>query len=82
MARRIMRACRCRAAAQRAALDQFLAQGGQPARGARYRNNCETLLGALRPLGLRPFLAAEVQAPVIVTWHAPTDPAYAFKPFY
>ncbi|MBU6494734.1 MAG: 2-aminoethylphosphonate--pyruvate transaminase, partial [Burkholderiales bacterium] len=31
-------------AALRAALDQYLAQGGQAARGARYRRNCETLI--------------------------------------
>ena len=33
-------------------------------------------------LGFRAFLPREVQAPVIVTFHAPADPAYAFKPFY
>jgi 2-aminoethylphosphonate-pyruvate transaminase len=31
---------------------------------------------------LRTFLAPAVQAPIIVTFHAPPDPAYAFKPFY
>jgi 2-aminoethylphosphonate-pyruvate transaminase len=33
-------------------------------------------------LGFRTFLAREVQAPVIVTFHAPPDPAYNFKAFY
>ena len=33
-------------------------------------------------LGFRPFLAPEVQAPVIVTFHAPTDSKYDFKAFY
>ena len=33
-------------------------------------------------LGLRPFLPRAVQAPVIVTFHAPADPNYSFKPFY
>ena len=33
-------------------------------------------------LGLRTFLARAVQAPVIVTFHAPPDPAYSFKAFY
>jgi 2-aminoethylphosphonate-pyruvate transaminase len=31
---------------------------------------------------LPPFLPRAVQAPVIVTFHAPGDPAYSFKPFY
>ena len=33
-------------------------------------------------LGFRPFLAPEVQAPIIVTFHAPADAAYDFKRFY
>ncbi|HET7728496.1 MAG TPA: 2-aminoethylphosphonate--pyruvate transaminase [Usitatibacter sp.] len=69
-------------AAFRAALDQFEAEGGVAARGARYRRNCETLVDGMVALGLRPFLPRAVQAPVIVTFHAPPDPAYAFKPFY
>ena len=69
-------------AAFRAALDQFTAEGGTRARGARYRRNCDTLIEAMAALGFRSFLARAVQAPVIVTFHAPGDPAYAFKPFY
>ena len=69
-------------AALRAALDQFLAEGGQPARGARYQRNCDTLTSAMRALGFKPYLTAEHQAPVIVTFHAPPDPAYQFKLFY
>ena len=69
-------------AAFRAALDQFRAEGGWPARGARYRANCDALLEGMGALGLKPFLARPVQAPIIVTFHAPADPAYAFKPFY
>ncbi|OJB31296.1 2-aminoethylphosphonate--pyruvate transaminase [Burkholderia ubonensis] len=70
------------AAALRVALDQFLAEGGQPARGARYASNCRTLVDAMHALGFEPFLDARVQAPVIVTFHAPDDPAYDFKRFY
>ena len=69
-------------AAFRAALDQFKAEGGQAARGARYRKNCETLIDGMAALGLRTFLPRELQAPVIVTFHAPSDPSYAFKAFY
>jgi 2-aminoethylphosphonate-pyruvate transaminase len=66
----------------RSALDQFHAQGGQPARLARYRRNFETLMDGMLALGFRPFLPREVQAPIIVTFHAPADPAYSFPDFY
>jgi len=69
-------------AALRAAIDQFHAEGGQAARGARYAANCATLIEGMRALGFRPFLAADVQAPIIVTFHAPADPAYGFRSFY
>jgi 2-aminoethylphosphonate-pyruvate transaminase len=69
-------------AALRAAIDQFHEEGGQPARLARYARNCETLVAGMAVLGFRPFLDAQVQAPIIVTFHAPADPAYDFKTFY
>ncbi|MCP3025241.1 2-aminoethylphosphonate--pyruvate transaminase [Cupriavidus basilensis] len=69
-------------AAFRAALDQFLEEGGQPMRGARYRANYRTLVGGMAELGFRPFLSPEVQAPIIVTFHAPDDARYDFKTFY
>jgi 2-aminoethylphosphonate-pyruvate transaminase len=69
-------------AALRAAIDQYLEQGGQPARLARYSDNCRTLLDGMAALGFRPFLKPEVQAPIIVTFHAPADPAYDFRTFY
>lgn len=69
-------------AAFRAALDQFLEEGGQPVRGARYRANYQTLVGGMAELGFRPFLSPEVQAPIIVTFHAPDDARYDFKTFY
>ena len=65
-----------------AALDQFAAEGGQPARLARYAANCATLVQGMAELGLRPFLDASIQAPIIVTFHAPTDPRYTFREFY
>ncbi len=69
-------------AAFRAALDQYLAEGGQAVRGERYRRNCAALVDGMRELGFRPFLRPEVQAPIIVTFHAPDDPRYDFKTFY
>ena len=64
------------------ALAQYREEGGQGARLARYQANCDALVSGLRGLGLRPFLAAEVQAPIIVTFHAPDHPAWNFQTFY
>jgi 2-aminoethylphosphonate-pyruvate transaminase len=69
-------------AALRAAVDQFIEEGGQPARLARYRRNCDELVEGMRRLALATFLDPAVQAPIIVTFHAPRDPAYAFPEFY
>jgi len=69
-------------AALHAALEQFVAEGGQRARGARYRRNCEVLIEGMTALGFKPFLDAKHQAPVIVTFHAPSDPNYDFQKFY
>jgi 2-aminoethylphosphonate-pyruvate transaminase len=65
-----------------AALEQYLSTGGQPARLARYTANCETLIAGMKEMGFRPFLDSRIQAPIIVTFHAPADPRYAFKAFY
>ncbi len=69
-------------AALRAAIDQYRAQGGLPARLARYTANCSALIDGMRGLGLRTFLPDALQAPIIVTFHAPDDPAYDFGDFY
>ena len=69
-------------AALRAAIDQYHAQGGLTARLARYRDNCAELVSGMRELGFRTFLPDALQAPIIVTFHAPVDPAYDFKEFY
>lgn len=64
------------------AVRQFEEEGGQPARLARYRANCRTLVEGMQALGFKPFLDPSVQAPIIVTFHAPAHPDYAFKRFY
>ncbi len=69
-------------AALHEALAQYREQGGLPARGARYAANCAALIEGMRALGFTPFLDAAVQAPVIVTFHAPRDPRYDFNAFY
>jgi 2-aminoethylphosphonate-pyruvate transaminase len=64
------------------AITQYLEEGGLPARGARYTQNCRTLLEGMAKLGLKSFLPAAVQAPIIVTFYAPDTPRYTFKGFY
>ncbi len=64
------------------AIEQFLAEGGRVARGGRYAASCRTLIDGMAKLGLKSFLAPEIQAPIIVTFHAPATPKYAFKSFY
>ncbi|WP_018925433.1 2-aminoethylphosphonate--pyruvate transaminase [Pseudomonas umsongensis] len=69
-------------AALHEALLQYNEEGGLPARHQRYTNNCQVLLDDMAKLGLRSFLPAAIQAPIIVTFHAPKDPRYQFKKFY
>ena len=64
------------------AITQFVEEGGQPARLARYTDNYRTLVDGMAALGFKPFLKPAVQAPIIVTFHAPAHPAYDFKRFY
>jgi 2-aminoethylphosphonate-pyruvate transaminase len=64
------------------AIAQYLEEGGRAARGARYAHNCRTLIEGMGALGLRAFLPAAIQAPIIVTFFAPDSPRYAFKSFY
>jgi 2-aminoethylphosphonate-pyruvate transaminase len=65
-----------------AALEQYVAEGGQQARLARYTANGETLVAGMQALGFRVFLDPAIQAPIIYTFHAPADPAYEFRRFY
>jgi 2-aminoethylphosphonate-pyruvate transaminase len=69
-------------AALRAAINQYQAQGGLPARLARYTENCTALVSGMRALGFKTFLPDALQAPIIVTFHSPPDPAYDFTEFY
>ncbi|MCE1117083.1 MULTISPECIES: 2-aminoethylphosphonate--pyruvate transaminase [Pseudomonas] len=69
-------------AALHEALQQYAEEGGLPARHQRYADNCKTLLDGMARIGLQSFLPAAIQAPIIVTFHAPTDARYQFKDFY
>lgn len=64
------------------AIAQYLEEGGLAARAARYAQNCRTLIGGMSELGLKSFLPAAIQAPIIVTFFGPDSPRYVFKDFY
>ena len=64
------------------AIQQFEEEGGQPARLKRYQSNCKTLVQGMAALGFKPYLDPAVQAPIIVTFHAPADAHYEFRKFY
>ena len=69
-----------------AALDQAIKEhaeeGGTEGRGQRYTDNCRILKNGMAELGFEPLLAEDLQAPVIVTFHAPADKNYDFGAFY
>jgi len=64
------------------ALAEFHEAGGVAGRGGRYRKNCDRLVSGMRALGFETLLADELQAPIIVTFHMPADPAFVFQTFY
>src|SRR5690606_35072862 len=64
------------------ALDEFDAEGGVAGRGGRYRGNLEVLVAGMRELGFVPLLPEQLQAPIIVTFRMPVDPAFEFASFY
>ncbi|QLG86834.1 2-aminoethylphosphonate--pyruvate transaminase [Chitinibacter bivalviorum] len=69
-------------AALRAAIDQYQLEGGRAVRLARYQANANALIDALSRAGLQLFLAPELQAPIILTFHAPAHADYRFITFY
>jgi 2-aminoethylphosphonate-pyruvate transaminase len=64
------------------ALAEFDAEGGVAGRGGRYRENCELLVAGMREMGFRTLLPDELQAPIIITFHMPTNPEFDFGAFY
>jgi len=64
------------------ALTEYLEEGGVTGRGGRYRANCDRLVSGMRALGFKTLLPDELQAPIIVTFHTPTNPEFDFDAFY
>jgi 2-aminoethylphosphonate-pyruvate transaminase len=69
-------------AALDAALDGLDAEGGIAGRFARYLDNCRALSAGLSALGAEVLLKESLQAPIIVTFRMPADPAFRFERFY
>lgn len=68
-------------AALRTALALHAAEGGAPARLARYRANARTLYAGMLGIGLQPCLAPQVQGPIVVNVLAPDDPRWSLQGF-
>ncbi len=63
------------------ALDLFAAEGGQPARLARYQANADAMYDGICELGLTPYLPRAAQGPIVMNIHAPADPAWDLQKF-
>ncbi|MFO1058637.1 MAG: 2-aminoethylphosphonate--pyruvate transaminase [Dongiaceae bacterium] len=64
------------------ALEEHRAEGGVAGRGQRYRDNWRILVDGMRAMGFETLLPNRLQAPIIVTFHMPADPAFDFQRFY
>jgi len=64
------------------ALEEHEQEGGVAGRGARYQANHRLLVDGMEALGFRCLLPHALQAPIIVTFHMPADPAFVFSDFY
>lgn len=64
------------------AIEEHAAEGGVAGRGKRYRDNAKVLIDGMRAMGFRTLLPDTLQAPIIVTFHMPSDPRFVFQKFY
>ena len=64
------------------AIEEHAAEGGVAGRGRRYRENAKVLIDGMRAMGFRTLLGEKLQAPIIVTFHMPSDPRFVFQAFY
>jgi 2-aminoethylphosphonate-pyruvate transaminase len=64
------------------AIEEHAAEGGVAGRGKRYRDNARVLIDGMRAMGFRTLLGEKLQAPIIITFHMPSDPKFVFQRFY
>jgi 2-aminoethylphosphonate-pyruvate transaminase len=66
----------------RQALDELAEEGGVAGRASRYRANHATLVDGMRALGFTPYLAPELQSPIITSFRYPADERFDSRTFY
>jgi len=64
------------------AIEEHAAEVGVAGRGKRYRENAKVLIDGMRAMGFQTLLPNDLQAPIIITFHMPTDPKFVFQNFY
>ena len=64
------------------ALRELDEEGGIAARGARYRDNHETLVRGMKKMGFKVYLDPAVQSCIITSFYFPPDPQFTFPEFY
>lgn len=64
------------------ALREMDAEGGIAARNKRYSDNNHLLIEEMEKLGIRPYIDAEHQGPIITTFFYPENHAFSFSDMY
>ncbi|MEE1196257.1 MAG: 2-aminoethylphosphonate--pyruvate transaminase [Lachnospiraceae bacterium] len=64
------------------ALEELKEEGGIPAREKRYRENNKRLIQRLAALGIKTYIDAEHQGPIITTFFTPEKESYNFNDMY
>lgn len=64
------------------ALEEMDEEGGIPARNKRYTDNNHLLIKRMAELGIKPYIDAEHQGPVITTFLYPENHKFSFKDMY
>ena len=64
------------------ALEELEAEGGIEARAKRYLENNRELIRRMAAMGIRPYIDAEYQGPIITTFFYPEDRHFTFSQMY
>lgn len=66
----------------RKALDELKEEGGTEKRNERYTQNHKILIENLAKLGIKPYVGADVQGPIITTFYYPENHHFSFQEMY
>lgn len=64
------------------AIKEHEEEGSVAGRGERYQTNCDRLISGMRDMGFKTLLPDSLQAPIIITFHMPSNPEFDFDAFY